>query len=235
MFACSEEAALSHRSCAALIGFRRDWTGGVDVTAPGRAGKARDGIAVHRADCLLAKELTVVSGIRCTTAARTLVDLASVIRPDAVEYAIHVAQSKRLVTRAQIAAVVAHLPGRRGTGVVRRILRLTDEIEDDARSRNERRFRRIIKRAGLPSPRGNFWIVLDAHPAGGVEVDFAWPDRRVAVEIDSAAYHQTERALINDPARDRSLMLAGWRVIRFSDRDLIDRPEQVAAQMGAFL
>jgi hypothetical protein len=119
--------------------------------------------------------------------------------------------------------------------VVRRILRLTDESEDDARSRNERRFRRIVKQAGLSSPRGNFWIALDAHPAGGVEVDFAWPALRVAVEIDSAAYHQTERALVNDPARDRALMLAGWRVIRFSDRDLIERPEQVAAQMRAFL
>jgi hypothetical protein len=173
--------------------------------------------------------------IPCTTAARTIVDLASVIRADQLEYTIHIAQSKRRVTRAQIAAVIAHLPGRRGTGVVRDILRLTDESEDDARSKNERRFRRIVKRAGLPDPHGNYWVALDAHPAGGLEVDFAWPDRRVAVEIDSALYHETERARINDPARDRALMLAGWRVIRFSDRDLIDRPAQVAAQMRALL
>ena len=30
-------------------------------------------------------------------------------------------------------------------------------------------------------------------------------------------------------------MLAGWRVIRFSDRDLIERPAEVAAQMRAFV
>ncbi len=58
-------------------------------------------------------------------------------------------------------------------------------------------------------------------------------DRRVAVEIDSATYHETERAFVNDPARNRHLMLAGWRPIRFSDRDLIDRPSEVGAQMLA--
>jgi hypothetical protein len=235
VLACSEGSVLSHRSNAALLGFRRDWAGGVDVTSPGRVGRSRDGIAVHSAGLLLSAEITDVAGIPCTTPARTLVDLAAVVRPDAVEYAIHTAQSKRRVTRAQIAAVVAHLPGRRGTGVVRSILRLTDESEDDARSRNERRFRRIVRQAGLPEPVGNFWIPLDEHPAGGVEVDFAWPDRRIAVEIDSAIYHETERAFINDPARDRALMLAGWRPIRFSDRDLIEHRAKVAAQMRAFV
>jgi hypothetical protein len=235
VLACSEGSVLSHRSNAALFGLRPDWAGGVDVTSPGRVGRSREGIQVHRADLLLPSEVTVRDRIPCTTAARTIVDLASVIRADQLEYTIHIAQSKRRVTRAQIAAVIAHLPGRRGTGVVRDILRLTDESEDDARSKNERRFRRIVKRAGLPDPHGNYWVALDAHPAGGLEVDFAWPDRRVAVEIDSALYHETERARINDPARDRALMLAGWRVIRFSDRDLIDRPAQVAAQMRALL
>ncbi len=190
---------------------------------------------MHRADLLLPGEITDVAGIPCTTVARTVVDLATVLRPDQVEYSIHSAQSKRLVTRAEIAAVVAHLPGRRGIGVVRQILRLTDESEDTARSRNERRFRRIIKRAGLPSPQGNYWVALESHPAGGVEVDFAWPEKRIAVEIDSALYHETERARINDPARTRALMLAGWRVIRFSDRDLLDRPAEVATQMRAFI
>jgi very-short-patch-repair endonuclease len=231
VLACTEGSVLSHRSCAALARFRRDWAGGVDVTVPGRIGKSREGLVVHRADLLLSREITEVAGIPCTTVARTLVDLATVLRPDQVEYTIHTAQSKRLVTRAEIAAVIAHLPGRRGTGVVRRILRLTDESEDDARSSNERRFRRIIRRARLPAPVGNYWVALASHPAGGVEVDFAWPSRRVAVEIDSAVYHETERARINDPARTRALMLAGWRVIRFSDRDLLERPAQVAAQM----
>jgi len=233
VLACGEGGVLSHRSGAALLTLRRDWTGGVDVTVPGRVGRSRDGIAVHRADLLFATEITNVAGIPCTTAARTLVDIASVVRPDQVEYAIHSAQSRRLVTRAEIAAVIAHLPGRRGTGVVRRILRLTDESEDDARSRNERRFRRIVKAAGLPVPRGNHWVALGSHPAGGVEADFAWPERRIAVEIDSALYHETERARINDPTRDRHLMLGGWRPIRFSDRDLIERPRAVGTQILA--
>jgi len=55
------------------------------------------------------------------------------------------------------------------------------------------------------------------------------------VEVDSRAYHDTDRAFHNDPRRDRLLMLAGWRVARFTGRDLDEQPRTVAAQVRRLL
>lgn len=235
VLACGPGAVLSHRSAAALWEIRRTAGVAIDVTAPRRAGRTRPGIAVHRYDCLIAAEITEVDAIPCTTIARTIVDLAGVVHSSALEYAIHQAQVKRRLDRDAVAAVLDHLPRRRGNATVRRILRISDSSEDDARSANERRFRRIARAAGFPPPRGSFWVGLDDLAAGGVEVDFAWPQLKLAVEIDSSIYHGTDRAIVNDPRRDRALMLAGWQVVRFTDRDLEEEPGVVVTQLRAFM
>ncbi len=98
----------------------------------------------------------------------------------------------------------------------------------------ERAFLRLCRRAGLPEPRVNAWVPLPI-PAGGYEVDFTWPDRRLAVETDSAGFHETTRARRNDPTRDRALMLAGWRVARFTWWDVTAQPARVASELSALL
>jgi len=235
VLACGDGAVLSHRAAAALHGIRPDSATLIDVSAAGRPGRTRRGIRLHRGEQLRDAEIEVVDRIPCTTVARTIVDLATCVRPGALEYAIHQAQVKRELDRDAIATVVAHLPRRRGNAVLRRLLSLNDRDEDTVRSGNERRFRRLLRDARLPKPLGNHWIALDGHPAGGVEVDFVWPEFRLVVEIDSVAVHSTDRALVNDPRRDRALMLAGWRVIRFTDRDLEETPERVLREMRRFL
>ena len=82
-------------------------------------------------------------------------------------------------------------------------------------------------------PRVNAWIALDA--GNGFEVDFTWPEQMLAVEVDSRTYHGTDRARENDPRRDRQLTLAGWRVARFSYRDVTERGDAVAAELRALL
>lgn len=235
VLACGPGAVLSHRSAAAHLGIRRTSASRVDVTVARRTGRSRKGIAVHSAATLRADERTVERGVPCTTVARTIVDLSGCVHPEALEYAIHRAQTRRLLERDRVAAVLAHLQRRRGNAAVRRILRITDRSEDEVRSSNERRFLRLVRDAGFPLPKRNLWIVLDGYPAGGVEVDFAWPELRLAVEIDSAVYHDTDRALVNDRRRDRALMLAGWRVVRFADRDLEDDAVRAIAQLDRFI
>jgi predicted transcriptional regulator of viral defense system len=232
VLACGSGAVLSHRSAAALLRFRETAATRIDVTSPRRAGRSREGIVVHRADRLSPSEITVVTGIPCTTVARTVVDLASVLAPEALEYAIHRAQTQRLLQRAEIVRVLARSPTRRGTAVVRRVLSLSNVAEDEVRSVGERRLVRICAREGLPMPRVNAWIALDGD---GLEVDFSWPDQRLAVEVDSRAHHTTNRAFENDPRRDRRLMLAGWRVARFTYRDVTERPSAVAAELRSLL
>ena len=83
-------------------------------------------------------------------------------------------------------------------------------------------------------PRVNAWIPLPI-PAGGLGVDFTWPDRKLAVETDSASFHRTARARRNNPARDRALMLAGWRVARYTWWDVTAEPTRVAAELAELL
>ena len=155
------------------------------------------------------------------------------MRSSALEYAIHRAQSRRLLKREDVIDVLGRSPRRQGTAVVRRVLGISDLAADRVRSLLEHRFLRICRKAGLPEPRVNAWIAL---PGGdSLEVDFSWPDHRLAVETDSRKHHDTDRAFENDPRRDRLLMLADWRVARYTYRDVTERPEEVVAQLWSLL
>jgi predicted transcriptional regulator of viral defense system len=233
VLACGPGAVLSHRSAAALHRIRYSAASQIDVTSPRRTGRARDGIRVHRGDQLHPADTTLVDGIPCTTVARTLLDLAGLLPAEATEYAIHQVQARRLFDRAEMLDVLERSPTRAGSALIRRIIGAQTKADLKVRSGPERRFLAICRGAGLPLPRVNFWVALP--DGGGYEVDFAWPDRRLVVETDSRTFHDTYRAFENDPRRDRLLMLAGWRVVRFTDRDVTERPATVAAELRPLL
>jgi very-short-patch-repair endonuclease len=83
----------------------------------------------------------------------------------------------------------------------------------------------LVRRIGLPTPRTNV-IVL------GYEVDFLWPEHKLIVETDGYDAHGTRRAFERDRQRDAHLQAAGYRVIRFTWRQLEHEPEVVAARLA---
>jgi very-short-patch-repair endonuclease len=234
--ACGAGAVLSHRSAAAHLGIRKTNLAWAEVSSPGRAGHSREGIRVHSGDTLAARDVCVVDAIPCTTVERTIFDLSAILNRDALEYALHRAQTRPSpVDFGELVALVDRFPGRPGTRRLRSLLGPPAELSDaEAKSRMERAFLALSRRAGLPEPRLNAWIPLPI-PAGGLEVDFTWPDHMLAAETDSASFHETIRARRNDPARDRALMLAGWRVARFTWWDVMAEPSRVASEVRALL
>lgn len=234
--ACGPGAVLSHRSAAAHLGIRNTNSAWVEVSSPGRAGHSREGIVVHSGDTLSSADVCVAAAIPCTTVARTIFDLSAVLNRDALEYALHRAQSKpSSLDFGELAALLERSPGRRGTAQLRSLLGRPAGLTDaEAKSRMERKFLALCRKARLPEPRVNSWIPL-AIPAGGLEVDFSWADCKLAVETDSARFHDTSRARRNDPARDRALMLAGWRVARYTWWDVTTQPGRVASELRALL
>src|SRR5215207_10533533 len=87
--------------CRALapLGGRPPWDsqhqlglGRSELAGPGRA-LAR-GIVVHSGDTLSSPDVCVAAAIPCTTVARTIFDLSAVLNRDALEYALHRAQSR---------------------------------------------------------------------------------------------------------------------------------------------
>jgi very-short-patch-repair endonuclease len=66
-------------------------------------------------------------------------------------------------------------------------------------------------------------------------VDFAWPERRLVVETDGRATHSTPGAFERDRVKDAELTVAGWHVIRVTERRLSSDPTAVVAQLRALL
>jgi Protein of unknown function (DUF559) len=221
VYGCGDGALLSHRSAAALHGIRQTSSPKIDVTAPTRRGYTQPELVVHRGtidplDC------TEVNRVPVTSLPRTIIDLATVLHHGALEYAIHTAERKRLLTPTDLRAAVDRLPGVSGTAVVRAIVnRPGHDLDARTRSRWESRFLDICREFKIPMPKVNEWIPLDI-AAGGLEVDFHWPRQRLVVEVDEDSGHRTLRARRNDPERDAALGAAGWRVLRVVEDEFQD-------------
>lgn len=221
VLACGRGAVLSQASGAALWGLRPDRRGRIDVTIPTRNGRGRRrGLAIHRPRrALTAAEITVHNGIPVTTPARTLLDLADVVGPQALRRAIERAETLRLFDLRAIEAVIAQHAGRRKASRLVQALARFDPAP--TRSELERLFLELCTDHGLPRPSVNVLLA-------GYEVDFYWPDAALVVETDGFATHGTRAAFERDRERDAALATAGLTVQRFSHRQVTRQATTVA-------
>lgn len=220
VLACGPRSVLSHRCAAILLGLLSGAAPrSIDVTVGGRSCRSRVGIQVHLPHHLLRSDVTLVDGIPCTTAARTLVDLAAQAPVHEYEEAYDQARRLRLVPpRALERQLARQRPG------VRAIRDLHQG--PDLRFRFERDVRRFLLAEGYPPARFNELI---ATPLGTPMVDVVWPEHRFALELDSRAHHADSRAFETDRERDIALELAGIAVRRVTWRMFTDRREVVRA------
>lgn len=224
VLACGSGAVLSHRSAAALWGLRGSMPEDIDVTAPAASGRGHRGIAAHSAIALRPSEIALCSGIPCTTVPRTLLDLAENGHRRGLERAIDRAEELRLLDRHAVNDVLDHATGRRGAPLLRAIMVEYAATDALTRSELEERFLQICARAGVPWPQVNAWLTVGGD---AVQVDFSWPGQRIVVETDGYRFHNSRRAFETDRRRDQSLTLAGWRVLRFTWRQVVGDPDGV--------
>jgi hypothetical protein len=231
VLACGEGAALSIRACAAHRGLRASARQRIDVTSPRQGGRRLDGIHQHTSTTLLPRDFEVVRGIRCTSIARTLLDLAANEPRRVVERAFDQADVLRVLDAREIADVLERNNGHHGCGVLRAI---AGDLRTAALTRNELEslFLAICGSAGVPAPEVNAWIALEPT---GYEADFLWRRQRLIAETDGRAAHDTHRAFEHDRRRDQRLMLAGWRVVRFTWLQVTDEPSLVAYTLRGLL
>lgn len=73
---------------------------------------------------------------------------------------------------------------------------------------------------GFPLPE----LEYKFHPTRKWRMDFAWPDRMVALEIDGAVFirggHTRGKGYENDREKDGEATVLGWRVLRVSTGQL---------------
>jgi very-short-patch-repair endonuclease len=211
VLACGPGAVLSHRSAAALWRIRPAWHGPIDVTVAGTQPRSRRGIRIHRSRAL---EAAHREGVPVTAPARTLLDIAALVSERDLARAVEEAQVLRLTTPNALMAQVGR--GRSGSTALKAVLKRGHE-PSLTRSEAEALLLELIREAGLPAPETNARLL-------GYEVDFLWRDAKVVVEVDGFAFHSTREAFERDRRRDARLLAAGYRVVRFTYRQIVAEP-----------
>ena len=233
VLAGGEGAALSHRSAAIHLGLVSGSPKHVDVMVPRSGERDRDGIRFHRPRVYAPEDRWEFDGIQCTTVARTLVDLAGVLKLYQLERAVEQAELLQVIDVAAITRVLERIARPRGVRNLRSCLGSERLDASLTQSGLERAFLRLCRDAGFPRPMLQY--AIEHAPGRWHKVDFAWPDRRLAIEVDGAAVHGTRTAARRDRRLDREIRDAGWRLERFMGDDVFDTPEVVLTALDALL
>lgn len=217
-------AAASHRTAARLWGLYEPGPDDpeVEIVVPtGRSARLwHPAVAHHTRD-----DIPVIRrrGVPVTNPMRTIVDLGAEIDKFQVEDALDRALVARLCTVAAVEWELARVarPGRRGAGVLHKVLdrRALGDARPDGLL--EPRFARLVRRYGLPEP-------LFQYAIGPYRLDFAWPPVMLAAEVDGYEHHGTRSAFQRDRDRQNALVALGWTLLRFTWEDVVRRPAQVA-------
>jgi hypothetical protein len=229
LLAAGDEAVLSHLSAARRHGLDLPRDASVHITIPARRKAKVRGAKVWRSRSLSVGEITTLRRFRITSLARTLLDLAAILDDHELRAAFDSAVRKDPGNVRSLFRLLAwHGPGCHGIGRLRLLLdeyRRGGEVPDSAL---ERLALQLAKATGH-EPRLH-WKICDRgrHVA---EVDIAWPEVQLCVEVDGWAYHNSRDAFVRDRARDRTLMGLGWMIFRYTSDDLRNKPWSIVENL----
>lgn len=218
VLACGPEAVLSHRAAGAQWAMLR-WDGRIDVLVPSpRPGPPE---LTVRSATLREDEITIEDGIPLTTPVRTLLDLATILRPEQLLKAVNeVHEQRRLWGAVTLDEMIERHRGERGVGRLRAIVGQAGYGIPDREL--EEAFSRFVAARRLPRPELQVPIVIGEHQ---FRADAVWRSRRLVVELHSAGHHGTAPKITRDATRDRILLMAGWTVVHVTWAQLHDRRE----------
>lgn len=198
----------------------RGYTAPIHVTLPsGQKRSKRKGIVLHQAT-LARTDVRRAQNIPVTAPNRTLVDLAGALGERALEAPLDDAIQLGLTTIPALYRYISdrNLEHSRGVKALRRVL--DDRAKGATHRELERRFRRKLKASGLPEP-------VRRYPLGGYHIDFVYPTKMIAIELDGLGGHFSAEAFRRDKRRGNEIVLAGFDLFHFTWDDVNDRWPEV--------
>lgn len=208
-------AMASHRTAARLWGLV-DRSGRIELVIGEDERHRLPGVVVHRSRHLNEDDRSQRDGVPCTSLPRTIIDGAASADAPVVGRWLDVGIRDHGLAMGAVATRASQLavPGRAMPRSLVGALGLRSDGYDPGRSALEARVLEAIARAGLPSPERQ-WRV---ERVGGriAFIDLAYPDAGIAIELDGWAEHGLRSAFDADRARGNELVLAGWRLLRFT-------------------
>jgi hypothetical protein len=166
-------------------------------------------------------------GVPVTTAGATAVRLAGLLPPVEAVVAVDRMIATGATDLAEVRDIVATAAGR-GSARARTACARADGL---AESPPETRVRLLLEESPLPRPVAQHTITV-----GGffvARVDFAWPERKVALEYDGL-WHAEPGQFARDRRRLNRLREAGWTVV-FATAEDLRRPHVLVARVARAL
>ena len=204
LLAAGPKAVLSHRSAASLWRLVKDWHFPFEVTTV--EDRRVTGITIHRSTTLRRRDVTVQLGVRTTTVARTIFDLAPALSDKELERMIDTALHGPYLTQEQLHELISRLPR---TQTARRLRALLKPAYRPTRSELERARRRWCLAYDLP-------VGLVNYRRNGVELDAYYPEYKLIVELDSIEYHSDRKVFHGDRKKDREHLRDGIATVRLT-------------------
>lgn len=235
------DAPVFSHSSAALIHGLPDWglpLRRVAVCEDGPTPRSRTtGLTAFRTAPGLSEEVMTVNGLRVTTPARTVTDIAISTPRDAAVAVADAALHGEIVTRDALDESLRRSAGRRG---IRRARQSQSFVDGRSESVAESLSRLTFHDFGLPEPEPQVDI-LNSRGVRVARVDFLWREYGVIGEcdgfgkyLDGSSPGETRHRLGMEKDRDAELMALGYRVLHWRWRDVLE-PHVLAARIKRVL
>lgn len=171
-------------------------------------------------------DVTLVSGYRCTTGTRTMIDLASVLDDLQWEQALESALRKQLTTIERLTAAIASVKGAKR---IRRVLAGRPRGAPPTESLLETLMVQLIRtEPRLPIPDRQV-IVLDQRDRFVARVDLAWPEHGIFLELDG--HHHKDQPAYDANRQTRVVTASAWRPARFTWYEVRNTPKSTLRQL----
>jgi hypothetical protein len=224
-------SALSHRTAAVLRGNHALGGDVIDVTMPARTRRYPRGLVVHRSRRLLPSHVEKVDGLSITTAARTIVDLTDIQPLDRVARPLEEWLADRKVTVAAVRRTLDDLgsQGRLSVCVVQQLLDHRVLGPEPGDSTDDPTLGQLIQDRGLPVPIHNYLVYIDGE---SLELDWAYPDELLAVEVNGFSVHTRSRRAYEQELLKRRLMArTPWLLLEYTADMVRSQPDRVVDEI----
>ncbi len=216
----TDGAAFSHVSAAVMHGFAlwRPDLGRLHITRDGSGGGGRSGGRHVHVGSLPPNEIVDITGIACTSAARTVVDLACTLTVEEAVIAGDSALAADPAVAESIVRLLATTGRRQGIVVARQIVGFLDGRSESA---GESLSRLRMKQFSMPSPTLQK-TVLDPDGAFVARVDFFWDEFGIVGEFDGMIKYDEggSDAVRREKRREDTLRDLGYEVVRWTWAEL---------------
>lgn len=196
-----------------------------EIVAPIEGNRRYDGVCVRRVQ-IDPEEVVDLDGVRCTSLARTAIDLGRFNSREEAVAALDAMVRLRPTMLEEVRVELKRWENHWGVGKAITAFRLVNSLSE---SPWETRLRLILCDECLCG-----WVLQHEVMGGQYRLDIAWPHLKVAVEYDGE-HHRGSEQHAKDLVRWNRLRAAGWIVIAVTASNITTGRDEFVDQLHAAL